>query len=78
MTMKKKVTSRKTSKTGVRNYRITVALLGSGYAAIMLADYEDMDWNSDIVQTGIGRYRTRKEAVQEALSWAREEDIPYV
>lgn len=29
--------------------------------AIMLADYEDMNWNTDIAQTGIGRYKTREE-----------------
>jgi hypothetical protein len=61
-----------------RNVRITTALLGSGYAAVKLADYADMDWNTDVVQTGIGRFRTRKEAISEAMSWAREEDLPYV
>jgi hypothetical protein len=61
-----------------RNYRITVMLLGSGYAAVMLADYEDMDWNTDVVSTGIGRYRTREEAEQDAKSWAKAVEIPYV
>lgn len=61
-----------------RNYRITVTSGMSGYFAVMIADYEDIDWNADIVTTGIGRYKTRKEAEQEAKSWAEDEEIPYV
>jgi hypothetical protein len=64
-------------KPGVRNFRIRVMLLGSGFSAVMLADYEDMDWNTDIVQTGIGRYKTREMAEIEAKDWARSEQIPY-
>jgi hypothetical protein len=60
-----------------RNHRIVVSLLGSGFAALMLADYEDMNWNTDVVQTGIGRYKTREEAALEAKSWAEEEDVPF-
>lgn len=61
-----------------RNFRITVGLLGSGYAAIMLADYEDMDWNTDVENTGIGRYATKEEAIEEAKHWAEDEGIPLV
>ena len=60
-----------------RNHRITVKLLGSGWAAIHIADYEDMDWNTDIVQTGMGRYVTREEAEAEAKFWASAEELPY-
>lgn len=56
---------------------ITVELLGSGYAAVhrvlvrdpKLGDY----W--DIQQTGIGRYRDRLEAVNEAKDWAMSDEI---
>jgi hypothetical protein len=61
-----------------RNFRIAVTQGVSGYFAVMIADYEDMDWNADVVQTGIGRYKTRDKAEQEAKSWAEEEEIPYV
>lgn len=60
-----------------RNHRIVVSLLGSGYAALHVADYEDMDWGTDIVDTGIGRYKTRKEAEQEAEMWAEAEELRY-
>ena len=59
-----------------RNPRITVQLLGSGYAAVYLADYEDMGWATDVVQTGVGRYRTWKEAEAEARSWSESDGIP--
>lgn len=59
-----------------RNHRISVALLGSGWAALHLADYEDMGWNTDVVQTGLGRYPQRTEAEQEARDWADSEELP--
>lgn len=61
-----------------RNHRITVMLLGSGFAAVQLADYEDMGWSPDVVQTGIGRYSTREQAEREARSWAKAEQLPLV
>lgn len=60
-----------------RNHRIEVARLGSGWAAIHVADYADMDWNTDIVNSGVGRYATREEAVSEAQDWAEAEELPY-
>lgn len=63
---------------GVRNYRICVTHGLSGYFAAMIADYEDINWNMDVVNTGIGRYKTRKEAEREGKSWAEEEGIPFV
>lgn len=59
-----------------RNFRITVMELGSGWAAVMIADYEDMGWGPDVVQTGFGRYTTRDEAEQEALDWSQMEEVP--
>ena len=62
------------------NYRITVQLLGSGYAAIMLVDVTDekLGTYTDVQQTGIGRYKTRGEAEREAKQWARSEEMEYV
>ena len=65
-------------KKGVRNYRISITRGMSGYFAVMLADYEDMDWSTHVVTTGIGRYRTRDEAELEGISWAEAEEIPFV
>lgn len=65
-------------KRGVRNYRITVTQGMSGWFAVMIADYEDIDWGADIVTTGIGRYRTRDEAENEGRNWAESEEIPFV
>ncbi len=63
-----------------RNHRIAVCVLGSRLAAIHLADFEDMDWNTDVVQTGVGRYsaKERELAVEEAQQWAKAEGITYV
>ena len=62
---------------GVRNYRISVTQGMSGHFAVMLADYEDIGWNTDVVTTGVGRYRTREQAVEEGKQWAEEEEIPF-
>lgn len=59
-----------------RNHRLTVGLLGSGWAAIELADYEDMDWGTDVTRTGIGRYKTREEAIKEAECWSGSDQLP--
>ena len=69
----KSITSK---KSGVRNYKIGTMLLGSGIAAVLTAEYEDMDWMRDIAQTGIGRYRNQLDAAKEALDWSRAEEIP--
>lgn len=53
---------------------ITVMLLGSGYAAIHMRYYDDME-GYDIQQTGIGRYRTKEEAVKEAQDWSTSDEI---
>ena len=65
-------------KKGVRNFRISTTQGMSGHFAVKLADYEDMDWNTDVVQSGVGRYKTKVDAEKEALSWANEEKIPFV
>lgn len=60
------------------NHRLTVSLLGSGYAAVHLVDVTDKNGTyTDVQQTGIGRYATRKEAVVEARMWSQSDDIPF-
>lgn len=53
---------------------ITVALLGSGYAAIHMRWYADMN-GYDIQQTGIGRFATREAANIEARGWSQSDEI---
>jgi hypothetical protein len=53
---------------------ITVTRGMAGYFAVMIT-YEDgfpEPW-----ETGAGRYATEEEAVQEAVGWARDEDMPF-
>ncbi|UPT53361.1 hypothetical protein [Synechococcus phage Ssp-JY38] len=60
------------------NHRLTVSLLGSGYAAVHLVDVTDESGTyTDVQQTGIGRYATREEAVVEARMWSKSDDIPF-
>jgi len=61
-----------------RNHRLVVGQLGSGWAAIELADYEDMEWGSDVAQTGIGRYATKEEAIEEAKGWSESDELPLI
>jgi hypothetical protein len=61
----------------ISNHRIDVDQLGSGWAAVHLVDVTDNHGTyTDIQNTGIGRYRTREEAVKEAKSWSRSDEIP--
>jgi hypothetical protein len=57
--------------------RMTVQLLGSGYAAVHMVLVEDDNLGQywDVQQTGIGRYRTRQEAEQEAIGWSISDEI---
>lgn len=48
---------------------ITVALLGSGYAAIHMRWYDDMN-AYDVQETGFERCATRQQAEYEARDWA--------
>ena len=58
---------------------ITVAQLGSGWAAIHMTWCKDgTDSYYDVYQTGIDRYKTRAEAETEAKSWAESEEIKFV
>lgn len=50
---------------------VTVTSGLRGYFAVLIVD--DEPW-----QTGVGSYRTEVEAVPEAESWAKAEDVPYV
>ena len=59
---------------------ICVQMLRTGYAAVEMIWCEDVTSGSgywDINNTGIGRYRTRKEAEDEAKHWAQDEELPY-
>ena len=59
-----------------KNFRISVTSGISGHFAIMVVDVTDeIGEYQDIYQTGIGRYRTRGEAVREARSWAAAEEV---
>lgn len=53
---------------------ITVMLLGSGYAAVHMRFYEDMN-GYDVQQTGIGRYVQKKAAITEARMWSASDEI---
>lgn len=65
------------SKETLSNHRIGVSLLGSGYAAVHYVDVTDDNGTyTDVQQTGIGRYRTREEALEEAREWAEGDGIP--
>lgn len=55
---------------------IHVSLLGSGYAAVMMEWQPEGFW--DVFQTGIGRYKTREEAVIEAKIWSETDEVRYV
>ena len=60
------------------DHQIEVALLGSGYAAIhtVLVHEPGMEPYRDVQQTGVGRYKTRDEAVTEARMWSQSDEIP--
>lgn len=53
---------------------ITVALLGSGYAAIHMRWDADMN-GYDVQQTGLGRFAMKQGAIIEATDWARSDEI---
>lgn len=55
---------------------ISTHLYGSGWGAIHMRYYEDMK-GYDCQQTGIGRYKTKEEAIKEAKEWSKAEEIEY-
>lgn len=63
---------------GSRNFRISVTKGMRGFYAVMLADYEDIGWSTDVVLTGIGSYRTSEAAEEEAKQWAACEGLQFV
>ena len=66
-------------KEEARNYRISVTKGISGYFAVFVAEFnigKSKGWYTDIINTGIGRYKTRKEAIQEAEEWSISDEIP--
>lgn len=66
------------NKSGVRNFRISVTQGMSGHFAVMLADYEDMGWNTDCVTSGVGRYKLQSDAIKEGRQWAEAEELPFI
>ena len=57
--------------------RMTVSLLGSGYAAIHMVLVRDESGDYwDVQQTGCGRYKTAEEAGVEARQWSESDGIP--
>lgn len=56
---------------------VTVSELGSGWAALQIAILETNDATryEDVWRTGMGRYATREEALEEAKSWAEFEEL---
>lgn len=62
----------------IKDNRITVQLLGSGYAAVHMVLVADDELGEywDVQQTGIGRYATHAEAEREAISWSKSDEIP--
>jgi hypothetical protein len=64
-------------KETVSNFRLNVTSGMSGWFAVLLVDVTDERGTyTDIQQTGVGRYRTRQEAVKEATSWSLSDEIP--
>jgi len=57
--------------------RITVQLLGSGWAAVHLVTVQCEDGSTypDVQNVGFGRFATRAEAVVEARTWAAHEEL---
>lgn len=54
----------------MRSY-VTITSGLRGYFAVLIVD--DEPWI-----TGVGSFKTAAEAVPEAQSWAKNEDVPYV
>jgi hypothetical protein len=64
-----------TKKKGIRNFRTSISHGMRGWFAVLLADYEDIGWSTDVVQTGIGSYKDKEDAILEAKEWALSEQI---
>ena len=61
----------------VRNRRLMVSEWVPGcWIVLVLADSADRDWHTDVIETGLGRYRTEGEAVMAALEIAERLGIP--
>ncbi len=61
-----------------RNHKISISSGMSGFYAIEIAEYHDEitgGWYLDCVQTGIGRYQTKEEAIEEGKEWALADEI---
>lgn len=64
----------------IQGQEITVQLLGSGWAAVhtvlVFETGSDKPPYWDIQNTGVGRYKTREEALTEARMWSQSDEIP--
>lgn len=63
------------------NFRVTVKLLGSGWAAVVLCDVTRSDTGevyTDVFSTGDGRFHLKESAIMEARQIAEDEGIPYI
>lgn len=57
---------------------IQVSLLGSGWAAVQLWWAPEHGGFWEPYQTGVGRYATKEEAIQEAKEWALAEEMEFI
>lgn len=56
---------------------ITVTFGMSGYFAVLMCWNSELDGFWEPYQTGIGRYKKRKQAEIEAKAWAKDEGLEY-
>ena len=59
-----------------RNQRLSVTIGMPGWFVVLIADFEDLNFATDVITTGIGRYKDRKSAELEAIEWSKSELIP--
>ena len=60
------------------NCYITTTSGMSGYFAILVGKFEDEpEPYYDIISTGIGRYKTKDEAIEEAKQWAEADELEF-
>lgn len=57
---------------------ITTMFGGAGYFAVHVGMFKDDEIGEyqDVIQTGIGRYKTSERAIEEAKEWAKAENLP--
>ena len=69
----------KETKEKLSNFRIGITQGISGHFAVMLVDVtDDRGTYTDVQQSGIGRYRNKQDAIEEAKEWAKAEELPCI